>query len=263
MYINWTSKFVEQKKWFFCSVLSVSTWNKNFKKPYCLSPVCCQFHSMIIMVHIFQCFISSVLLAHLKLDKIIYFITRLLSETGNTHRQYFQTVTRMTFSHQSIVTELTICLQKLTVLWKYGTFIVSCTFFLEVCFPVSVSIFPVNYTYCQTVSSLLTAAWRSNVSLLPELIFVGGDRLARGMTLSVPNQVLLFVIWLRTYLRFHILSCLLNIIVSSVKSPIKQMFGSTEQKVSYFVKWPRLKQNGDENVVTVTECRFMCSSRNW
>lgn len=60
--------------------------------------------------------------------------------------------------------------------------------------------------------------------------------------LSVRNQALLFVIWLRTYPRFHMLSCIFNISVSSVKNEIKGMFGPFEQKVSCFLKWPTVQQ---------------------
>ena len=88
------------------------------------------------------------------------FSNQTVVSTLETNRQYFQTISRLIIIYQSIASELSVCIQKLTIVWKYCTLIVSCAFFLGSLFPscrqcISIQLFLLSDCF-QVIVSLLS-----------------------------------------------------------------------------------------------------------
>ena len=60
--------------------------------------------------------------------------------------------------------------------------------------------------------------------------------------LSVRNRVLLFLIWLRTYPSFNMLSSIFSISVSTIKYQIRWLYKPFQNKIIGFVQWPTIEE---------------------
>jgi len=68
------------------------------------------------------------------------------------------------------------------------------------------------------------------------------QRIGRPHKLSPRNRILLFVLWLRSYLSYHMLSSLYDVSVSTVQDEINICFPIFEEYFGSFARWPTLNE---------------------
>jgi len=68
------------------------------------------------------------------------------------------------------------------------------------------------------------------------------QRIGRPHKLSPRNRILLFVLWLRSYPSYHMLSSLFDVSVSTVQDEINICLPIFEEHFGSFVRWPTLNE---------------------